>query len=298
MQENVRTEVKSNPVNCLFLKYNDRLTREVESAFRLTGAHVYYCPVVESCPWRITRLVCLRPIHPCAQKPFCSNPFKCLHIQGTVIYSKGPSHIWWCMTVFQFYSCWLTVCGWLCRLDGAVCVCGGEEVEQNWGGQAGVTVWNCYWQANGGGWGERGRETNRVELLTAEGEPHSEWHCLNRGKGSERSTYGQRDRRTDTHTIEVQCKSWHKFHVFLRIRQIFSYAVKLCQNGLPMIAELQQLSYLTSRLTENESVPIEKRFLLEFSNFSSKDFFSNVKTGWLCHMIGNQIPLGFWLLVK
>lgn len=67
--------------------------------------------------WHIARLVGLRAIHPCAQWAFCSSPFKCFHIQGRVIYSKEPLHIWWCMSVFHFYSCQMTLCGWLWRLD-------------------------------------------------------------------------------------------------------------------------------------------------------------------------------------
>ena len=105
----------------------------------------------------VTRLVGLRPIHPCAHRAFCSHPFKCLHIQGTVIYSKGPSHIWWCMTVFHFYSCRPTLCGWLCRLDRAVCACVAEEVEQDWGARE---EWLCETatdrQMGGGGGGGGG----------------------------------------------------------------------------------------------------------------------------------------------
>lgn len=49
-----------------------------------------------------------RAIHLCAQRAPHSNAstFKAeLYIQ------KGPSHIWWCTTLFQFYSC---CADWLC----------------------------------------------------------------------------------------------------------------------------------------------------------------------------------------
>lgn len=120
----------------------------------------------------VTRLVGLRPIHPCAHRAFCSHPFKCLHIQGTVIYSKGPSHIWWCMTVFHFYSCRPTLCGWLCRLDRAVCACVAEEVEQDWGARE---EWLCETatdrQMGGGEWvGVR-----RVRVQGSE--TNKEWSC-------------------------------------------------------------------------------------------------------------------------
>lgn len=130
-QENATTEVKSNPINCPF-KYNDRLTTEVESALDSQVPMYTTVPLQTSSPWCITRLVGLRPIHPCAQRAFCSHPFKCLHIQGTAIYSKGPSHIWWCMTVFSVLfmptdSVWVAVqAGWSC-----VCVWqrrGGAEL--------------------------------------------------------------------------------------------------------------------------------------------------------------------------
>lgn len=119
VQEKGRTEVKPNPIKCLF-KYNDRLTRKVESALD-SQVPMYTIVVMKS------SLTHRTSGWPESHSSMCTEsilqpppPFKCLHIQGRVIYSKGPSHIWWCMTVFHFYSCRMTLCGWLWRLDGAV----------------------------------------------------------------------------------------------------------------------------------------------------------------------------------
>lgn len=126
------TEVRSNPIKCLF-KHSERLTRKVESAVGSQGAHVHYCryEVIS-----LTQRASGWPERH-SSRAFCSStsphpppPLKCLHIQVRVIYSKGPSHIWWCMTVFHFYSCRMTLCGWLWRLDGAV------RVWQRGGGAA------------------------------------------------------------------------------------------------------------------------------------------------------------------
>lgn len=146
------TEVRSNPIKCLF-KHNERLTKKVESALGSQGAHLYHCrhEVISL----TQRSVGLSTIHLCSQRAFGSStptppPLKCLHIQGRAIYSKGPSHIWWCMTVFHFYSYRVTLCGWPRRLDGAALVWQrGGRAELGARGRA--TTGNADWRVRSRG---------------------------------------------------------------------------------------------------------------------------------------------------
>lgn len=216
MPENVRPESAQIPQTCFFNTMTDWL--QVESAFE-SQVPMSTTVLLQSHPCdtlhvRLVRDLCIH-VH---REHSAATHFKCLHTQATVIYSKGPLHIWWCMTVFQLYSCWLCVGD--CRLDGGLCACVCLCVaERRWSrirGQGGVTVWNCYRQADGGGC----RSGVRVQRTEANKEWRF-WLWLNGSCTGNSSVLIRKricrfrlgtERRRDgrqTHRLDVQCKWWH-----------------------------------------------------------------------------------------
>lgn len=150
VQEKGRTEVKPNPIKCLF-KYNDRLTRKVESALD-SQVPMYTIVVMKSSLTHRTSgwpeshsSMCTESI---LQPPPIQMP---PHSRQSHIFKRAFAHLMmhdsFSLLFMPNDSVWVAVkAGWSCA-----CV-----AERRWSrirGQGRVTVWNCYWQANGDGWG-------------------------------------------------------------------------------------------------------------------------------------------------
>lgn len=122
------------------------------------------------------------------------------HSRHSHIFKRAFAHLMMHDSFFSsIHADWLCVggcAGWM-----ELCVRVAETRWSRIGGQRRVTVWNCYWQANGSVWAGvrvQGTETNK------------EWSCwrLMRSctrkssilieKGSVRSRQGRTDRQTDT----------------------------------------------------------------------------------------------------
>lgn len=160
------------------IEHNDWLTRVAES----TQTECSLC-TLQSC-YRVISLTHYMSGWPGTHSSMCTESILQSrirmppHSRHSQIFKRAFAHL---MMHDSFSVLFMpTNCVWVAVQTGWICVCVSERRWSGIGGQGRVSVWNCYWQADGGGWGSGwGWGCKRLRLIKsgatdAAGKPHGE----------------------------------------------------------------------------------------------------------------------------